>query len=553
MTSTGASNYYDVVVVGGGPVGLFLASFLGKRDIATLVVERRKHSSQQAKIMTQSVRTMEFIRQLGFAGAVYDWGQNRDWPMNNIWVTSLDGYEIGRVDAPPIGAAGGLGVSEFSPEHQARCPQPWLEPLSEDYVRSRPSVTLRRQVEFDSFVEYQSHVDVMVRDLVTDQLETVQAAFLVSCEGVNAKVAGQLQIPVWEREIDYSFDVEFVCDDLLAEHDKGPAWRYSLVDASGTWGTLVSVDNRYRWRLSIYDVGREGANSLDLGAMITRAVGHDFDYRIIQQGRWKRRAAIAASYGRGRVFLAGDAAHANPPNGGFGMNTGVADAANLAWKLDAALKGWAGPDLLVSYGLERRPVAQLTLAEAVRNYRRLVGETKFADIADSTEQAAEHRRLAGAEYAEDSKRAWRPTGIHLGYGYPWSPVVAAEPGMFSTLEPFDYTPSTEPGFRAPHVWLRDGFSTLDLFGGNHVLLRVGATAPTGEAIIAAAATAGMPLDVESISGPQVEEIYDHPLVLVRPDGHIAWRGVGEPERPEVLIAQITGHVVTAPANQVAMA
>ncbi|MES2172293.1 MAG: FAD-dependent monooxygenase [Actinomycetota bacterium] len=532
---------HDVLAVGAGPVGLFLGALLGRLEINTLVLERGDNTSKQAKIMTQSVRTMEFIRQLGFADEIYHWGQDEDWPMNNVWLTSLDGHELARVNAPPIGREGSLGVSDLSPESQAHCPQPWLEPIYLRQLAAQKSVELRRRSEYESFEEFDDHVAVTYLDIDSGTRTTVTTRYLVSCEGVEAKIAKQLAIPVRELTIDYSFDVEFICPTLLDEHDKGPAWRYSLVDGTGTWGTLVAVNNSDRWRLSIYNVGREGANTLDLDAQIVKAVGHDFDYEIIQRGRWKRRVALAASYGKGRVLFAGDSVHASPPNGGFGMNTGIADAVNLGWKLKAAIDGWAGPDLLPSYGIERRPIAQLTLAESVRNYNRLVGERTFADIAEDTPQGAEHRSDVGEEYAAESLKAWRPWGVHLGYGYPWSPIVSVEPGNYPEIELQSYTPNTEPGFRAPHAWIGEKKSTIDLFGFSHVLLRVGADAPSTDALVEAAKKTGVPLEVYHLEGEEVERIYDRPLVLVRPDGHIGWRGYNVPKLPVELFNQLRGY------------
>lgn len=532
----------DVVVVGAGPVGLFLGGLLGRQGISTVVVERNPEASHQAKIMSTSARSMEFLRHLGLADKFYDWGFPADWPMHNVWVTSLDGFELGRANAAPIGQPGSVGVSEFSPESQSRCPQPWLERILEAHLVEQDDAVLRRRTEFESFVEYDDAVVATVRDLKTDEKRDIRARYLVSCEGVEGKVASALGIPVSDRTIDYSHDVEFLCDDLLAEHDKGPAWRYTLVDASGTWGTLVAVDGRSRWRLSIYNLGREGANSVVLRDSIVRAIGHEFDFEILHSGRWKRRAALAASYGRGRVFLAGDSAHANPPNGGFGMNTGFADAVNLGWKLRAALDGWAGPDLLPSYGQERRPIAQLTLAEAVRNYQRIVGELKFDDIVDDTVSGAEHRRQVGEEAVAEGLKAWRPLGIHFGYGYPWSSIVDCEPGNYPEIDLQGYAPSTDPGFRAPHAWLADGSSTLDLFGDEHVLLRVGAGGPQGEAILEAAKAVGVPMTAHSIAGPAVEAVYDHALIIVRPDGHVAWRSHFDPADAATVVDRLRGFV-----------
>jgi hypothetical protein len=195
---------------------------------------------------------------------------------------------------------------------------------------------------------------------------------------------------------------------------------------------------------------------------------------------------------------------------------------------------------LPSYGAERRPIAQMTLAEAVDNYTRLVGELKFDDILEDTPSGAEHRRVAGEAYAGESVKAWRPVGIHLGYGYPWSSVIAAEAGSYPQIDLHGYVPSTEPGFRAPHAWLADGSSTLDLFGSGFVLLRIGPDAPDVSGLVAAAEAAGMPLSVRDIDGEAVHDVYDRRLVLVRPDGHIAWRGNTEPADAGMVIDHVRG-------------
>lgn len=542
MTTHTPAGTPSVLVVGGGPVGMFLGALLGMRNVSTLVVERNIDPSTQAKIMAPSARTMEFCRQMGFADEGHTWGYPRDWPMNNVWITSLDGYELSRVNAAPIGNPGAPGFSEYSPQFQVHCPQPWWERIIEKHARAYPSVTVRRGVEWEKFEEFDDRVISTVRDLETGETEEIRSDYLVSCEGFGGRIVQQLGIPVDERTIDYSVDVEFLTDDLLAQHDKGPAWRYTLIDSTGSWGTLVAVNGKDRWRLSIYNIPRDEADTLDVDHYIVKTLGHPFDYQIIERGRWKRRTALAASAGRGRIWLAGDAIHANPPNGGFGMNTGIADAANLAWKLQAVIEGWGGPDLLDSYGPERRPIAQMTLAESVRNYHRLVDETAYDDIADDTPEAAEHRRLVGEEKAAESFKAWRPFGVHFGYGYPWSFVVAAEPGSWPEFEMEKYTPSTNPGFRAPHVWLEEGKSTLDLFGPTHVLLRIGAAEGAGDSLVDAAQSAGMPLAVHDLPVDKVGAIYDHPLVLVRPDGHIAWRGAADPKNARAVIDRIRGYV-----------
>jgi 2-polyprenyl-6-methoxyphenol hydroxylase-like FAD-dependent oxidoreductase len=531
----------QVVIAGGGPIGMFLAAELGSRGVRTLVVERTLEASTQAKVMQVSFRTMEFCRRLGIAAEVEHWGLEPGYPMTNMFVTSLDGYELGRKPGKPVGHPDSPGYTEHSPQYQVHCPQPWLEPVVERRARSFPSVTVLRGHSFESFTESSGGVTARIRDLSGGTGRDIQADFIVGCQGFGGNIVRDLGIPVIERTIDYSLDLEFTTADLLREHDKGPAIRYTLVGPGGTWGTIVAVDGRERWRLSVYDLDPETADELDSRELVERAVGHPFEFEVIRRGRWKRRAAMAASFGRGRVFLAGDSAHCSPPNGGFGMNTGIADVMNLGWKIEAALNGWAGPDLLDTYTLERRPIAQITLAESVTDYGRLTADTAYPDVLVPGEVHDQRRLDLGKSLVERSVRAWWPIGIHIGYGYPSSPVVWSEPGEWATFDPYRYEPSTTPGFRAPHAWLADGRSTLDLFGASHVLLRVGEPRG-GESLARSAATAGMPLAVHDLSDPEAAKRYDRHLVLVRPDGFIAWSGDEDPADADLVISTVRGHL-----------
>ncbi len=238
------------------------------------------------------------------------------------------------------------------------------------------------------------------------------------------------------------------------------------------------------------------------------------------------------------MFIAGDAAHAHPPNGGLGMNTGIQDAFDLGWKLAAVLEGWGGPALLPSYNDERRPASARANEVSLQNYRRLVSAEQRAEIYSSTPEGDAARRAIGERLVEENEKAWHPVGVHLGYIYHPSPIVMPDGTEQPEDDTFGYRPTAFPGSRAPHVWLSPGRSTLDLFGDGFALLNFAGVAT--EAIERAASARGVPLAVHRIENVEAAALYGRALVLVRPDGHVAWRGDREPAIPLVLIDIVRG-------------
>jgi hypothetical protein len=227
------------------------------------------------------------------------------------------------------------------------------------------------------------------------------------------------------------------------------------------------------------------------------------------------------------------------PTGGFGMNMGVGDAVDLSWKLTAVLEGWGGPRLLESYTTERRPVAERNVKEASGNLARMLSPPAHPNLLDHTDAAARLRTQVGRDLAQAMMREWNTLGMHLGYRYDYSPVVWPD-GSPTPPMPHDvYEQTARPGARAPHVWLADGRSTLDLFGRSFVLLCLGDDAPDPAPLQDAARSRGCPLAVHRLSEAAVRDAYGAALVLVRPDGHVAWRGAAFPD-PGKLIDCVRG-------------
>lgn len=535
-------NQVPVLIVGGGPVGLALAGDLGWRGVDCLLIERSDGVIKQARMDMVGIRTMEFCRRWGIVDWVENGGYNRDYPQDCAWVSSLNGYEFGREHFPTPAEA----VSPpQSPQNRERCPQNFFDPVLRRFAEQFDGVTLQYQTEFVSLLAHDQGVRVTVRDVVSDRTREIEANYVVACDGGASTVRQQLGIDMQgPPALTYTTNVIFRCDGLERLHNKQPGYRYIFIGPEGTWATLVAINGRDQWRFSLVgDANRRERTTKELRAAIERAMGKPFDFEILSVLPWVRRQQVAECYATSRVFLAGDAAHLTSPTGGFGMNTGILDVVNLSWKLEANVRGWGTPALLHSYDLEQRPVGVRNVSEATSNLARMLSPrvTAPSDAVFTPGPEGDAARLVfGQAYTEMMRREWFSIGIHLGYVYEGSPVVIAD----GTPRPEDtvstYTQTARPGSRAPHVWLSPGVSTLDLFGKGFVLLRLGADAPAVEALMDAARQRGVPLQVHDLLHAEVREIYASPLVLVRPDGQVAWRGAVLPKDVLMLIDTVRG-------------
>lgn len=267
--------------------------------------------------------------------------------------------------------------------------------------------------------------------------------------------------------------------------------------------------------------------------------------------KWTRRELVADRFGDGRIFLLGDAAHQLSPAGGFGGNTGIADATNLGWKLAAVTDGWGGDGLLASYEQERGPIGRRNVMAATDRFRRDIetpGKPGVPILAENEEgekarqrvrerlQAQLDRANCGYEYGA----RYEDAGLQLGYRYESSPVVVREDTPPPPDDMRNYYPLARPGARAPHFWLAPGRSILDLFGRGFSLLRLGTDAGDLHALEREASNARVPLSVHTFDIPQLAALYNRKLALVRPDGHVAWRGDAPPDDARALINRIRG-------------
>ena len=531
-----------VLIVGAGPVGLALAGELGWRGVTCTLIEKTDGAIEQPKMDLVGIRTMEFCRRWDILDWVRDAPYPLDYPQDYIYLTGLNGYELGR---EPFPGRGFEPCPPESPQKRERVPQDMFDPILRRFAERSGHAALRYNTELVAFTETSDGVCADVRDTSTGRTETVVADYMVGADGGASAVREQLGITMsGTPALTYTTNVIFRCRGFAKLHDKGLGYRFIFIGPEGVWLTIVAVDGADRFRMSIVGTPQKiNHGEDDIRAALHRAMGGDFDYEILSVLRWVRRELVADSYGTARIFIAGDAAHLMSPTGGFGMNTGIGDAVDLGWKLEAAVKGWAGAELLASYDAERRPVGLRNVAEASRNLRRMLstrdrlpGPEVFAPGAVSDAARKEY----GDWFAAIMRHEWFANGVMLGYRYDNSPIVWPDDTAVPPDPSHPYTQTARPGARAPHVWLGDGRSTLDLFGHGFVLLRLGDAPPPATTIEHAAKGRGVPLTTIDISAKEVLAAYEHRLVLVRPDGHVAWRADAAPANAGALIDIIRG-------------
>ena len=528
-----------VLVVGGGPVGLALAGDLGWRGIACTLVEQSDGSIYQPRMDLVGIRTMEFCRRWGIVPAVEGSPYPRDYAQDNIYLTSLTGYELGRERFPGIGQA---PPPKESPQRRERCPQNMFDPILRAFAASQNNAALRYRTRLVSFRQTADLVTAVVENAETGAREEILARYIVGCDGARSLVRETLGIAMQGNPVlTYTTNVIFRCPKLLSLHDKGKAYRHIFIGPEGTWSTIVAINGRDEWRFSIIGGSEQRDYTTDdIKAAIRRAVGRDFEFEILSVLPWVRRELVAERYRGGRGFIAGDAVHVMSPTGGFGMNTGIQDVVDLSWKLAATIEGWGGDRLLDSYGIERQPIGTRNVTEASGNLRRMLSVPPHPDLLDDTPQGAATRDKVGREFSETMRREWFTLGAHLGYRYENSPICWPDGSAAPPDDPRVYVPTARPGHRAPHAFLADGRSTLDLFGRGFALIGFGADAAQAAPLLEAAKKRNLPLTFTAIAEPHIAALYQRKFVLVRPDGHVAWRGDHMPEDALCIIDVVRG-------------
>jgi 2-polyprenyl-6-methoxyphenol hydroxylase-like FAD-dependent oxidoreductase len=504
-----------VLVVGGSLVGLTASLLLARRGVRHIVVERHRGTAIHPRAAAFHQRTLEIYRSAGVQAAV-EQAAEREFVQNGaiMAVDALGGRELAW-----FYRSVNEGVEALSPARRLFITQIGLEPVLREQAAAL-GADLRYATEMTGFTQDEDGVTAVLRPRDGGEERRVRARYMIAADGAHSPVRRALGIPMAGRgDFAQCFTIYFRSDvrallrgrNLSVVYVNQPGllafFRFSITADAGFLAVFRTADGP-----------GAGSDPERCAALVRAALGAGEDHPVAIENvqTWTAAADTAAAFRKGRVFLAGDAAHTMPPTGGFGGNTGVADVHNLAWKLALVLDGTAGEALLDSYDAERRPIAALTVEQAYRRYVERVDPTLPShdlepNLADTAiELGAVHR--SGAVIADDVDDGARVEGPEQ--------------------------PSGRPGTRLPHLWIeRDGIrlSTLDLAGDRFVLL----AGPDGRGWMAAAGRLGLVAQAIGEAGFRAATgLAGEGALLLRPDGVIGWRSRGAAADPDAVLAEV---------------
>ena len=543
----------DVLIAGGGPCGLMLANELGRRGIRCLLVDAKPGTAFNPQANATQARTMEHFRRLGFAHEIRALGLPADHPTDIAYFTRYAGHQLARISLPTAAEAvvkiKSMTGSWSAAELPHRVSQKFVEQVMRRHAQAWPSNDVRYGWTLDRFSDDGASVSATVRPTDGGPAQAVRARFLVGADGARSFVRHALGIE-WGGVT--GIQREFMGGKMFAVYLRAPsflsalrhpkAWMYVAVNHQRR-AFMASVDGVCEYAFHAALRPGEDADAwteADARRVFAEAVGAELPIEILSMGTWLAgHALVAQRLQRGRVFIAGDAAHLFTPTGGLGYNTAIEDAVNLAWKLASVIRGHAPLALLDSYEAERKPLAERNTGYA-RRFADSVG--LFAakpELDDDSAEGDAARQLAARHLDEHARLEFNIPGVTFGGRYDGSPIIFGDGAALPPDEPNHYTATASPGGRPPHAWLDDGRSLYDLFHSEWTLLVLGADAPPTAAFEAAAQARAVDLRVVRLPQPSLRALYEAPLALIRPDQIVAWRGANADAAAEVL-AQVMG-------------
>ena len=528
----------DVLIIGGGPCGLMLATELGRRGIHCLLVDMKPGTAFNPQANATQARTMEHFRRHGFADQVRQRGLPADHPTDIAYFTRYADYELARLRLPTAAEAveniKHMSGSWSAAELPHRVSQKFVEEILREQAESYESNDIRFGWEALDFTDTGSEVVTSIAQVGSGKPIEVVSRFLVGADGPRSFVRHKLGI-AWEGETGIKRD--FMGGKMFAIYFKAPefyekfphdrAWMYVAVNSKRR-AFMASVDGNSEF--AIHAAIHEGEDpdqwtDVDSQKIINEVMGTELPIEVLSKGAWLAgHALFAQQFQQGRIFIGGDAAHLFTPTGGLGYNTAVEDAVNLGWKLASVIQGAAPDSLLDSYELERKPIAKRNTGYA-RKFADSVGLFKATELLDEESEAGEAEREKASEHLNAHVRMeFNIPGVTFGGRYDNSPIIIGDGSSPPEDSINHYQPTACPGGRPPHMWLSEDESLYDTFNFDWTLLCLGQNELSASSFIEEAKSLGLDLKVVRNQSDELYALYEKPLVLIRPDQIVAWRG-----------------------------